>query len=349
MLDEFVRAMPKVELHVHLEGAIQPELLLRLAQRNGVPLPVETADQIERWYRFTDFSHFIEIYLAISSCICTPDDIELIARDFLKGQAAQNIRYSEVIFTPFTHFSRNRHIPFDDQMRALSRARDWAVAELGTAVGWVLDISRNVRPVEHSLTVVDWAISGMTQGVVGFGVGGPEVGNPPELFEPAFDRARAAGLLSLPHAGETVGPESIWGAIDILGADRIGHGVRCLEDQSLVAILRDRQISLDVSPTSNVCLGVVPSLTEHALPRLLEEGLHITLNSDDPPMFNTTLTEEYLKVVHTMNLGLDALEQLAQNGIGASALPEAERRKISLEFRQETARLRSTLGPEADS
>ena len=136
MLDEFVRAMPKVELHVHLEGAIRPALLLELAQKNGVLLPVETADQIERWYRFTDFPHFIEIYLAISSCICTPDDIELVARGFLEGQAAQNIRYSEVIFAPFTHFSRNRHIPFDDQMRALSRARHWAVAELGVDVGW---------------------------------------------------------------------------------------------------------------------------------------------------------------------------------------------------------------------
>ena len=349
MIDQFVRAMPKVELHVHLEGAIRPALLLELAQKNGVLLPVETAAQLEQWYRFTDFSHFIEIYLAISSCICTPDDIELIARDFLEGQAAQNIRYSEVIFTPFTHFSRNRHIPFDDQMRALSRARNWAVAELGVDVGWVLDISRNVRPVEHSLTVVDWAISGMAQGVVGFGVGGPEVGNPPELFEPAFDRARKAGLLSLPHAGETVGPESIWGAIDTLGADRIGHGVRCLEDPSLVAILRDRQIPLDISPTSNVCLGVAPSFAEHPLPRLLEEGLCITLNSDDPPMFNTTLTEEYLKVAHTMNLGLDVLEQLVQNAIGASGLPEAERRNMSLEFRQESTRLRMTLGSEDDS
>ncbi len=349
MIDEFVRTLPKVELHVHLEGTIRPALLLELAQKNGVPLPVETADQLEQWYRFTGFPHFIEIYLAISSCICTPDDIELIARDFLEGQAAQNIRYSEVIFTPFTHFSRNRNIPFDDQMRALSRARKWAVAELGVDVGWVLDISRNVRPVEHSLTVVDWAIEAMSQGVVGFGIGGPEVGNPPELFEPAFDRARAAGLLSLPHAGETVGPESIWGAIDTLGADRIGHGVRCLEDPSLVAILRDRQIPLDVCPTSNVCLGVAPSLAEHPLPRLLDEGLFVTLNSDDPPMFNTTLTEEYLKVVHTMGLGLAVLEQLVQNGVAASALPEAERRNLSLEFRQESDQLRKTLGSEDNS
>lgn len=343
MFDEFIRAMPKVELHVHLEGGIRPELLLQLADKNGVHLPVETAEEIERWYRFTDFPHFIEIYLAISSCICTPGDIELMARDFLQGQAAQNIRYSEVIYTPYTHFSRNRHIPFDDQMRALSRARDWAATELDVYVGWVLDVSRDVRPVEHSLTVVDWAITGMAQGVVGFGVGGLEVGNPPELFEPAFDRARAAGLLSLPHAGETVGPESIWGAIGTLFADRIGHGVRCLEDPSLVEMLRDRQIPLDVSPTSNVCLGVVPSLSEHPLPQLLEEGLYITLNSDDPPMFNTTLTDEYLKVVHTMDLGLDVLERLVQNGIGASGLPETERRNMSLKFRHESLRLRKEL------
>jgi adenosine deaminase len=253
-LNKFIRAMPKVELHVHLEGSIQPETLLQLAQRNQKSLPADTVQGLRDWYTFTDFDHFIEVYLAICACLANGDDFELVAREFLRGQAAQNIRYSEVIFTPYTHTNGENAISFSEQLAALNRARQWAANELGIAVVWVPDISRGVRPVEHSLSVADWAISGKDQGIVGLGVGGAEVGNPPELFAEAFDRARAAGLASLPHAGETEGPASIWGALRTLQANRIGHGVRCLEDPELVAYLRQRQIPLDVSPTSNVCL-----------------------------------------------------------------------------------------------
>jgi adenosine deaminase len=340
-LDTWIAAIPKVELHVHLEGAIQPETLLTLAGRNGVDLPANNAEGLRQWYAFTGFPHFIEVYLAISSCICTPDDIELVARDFLRGQAAQNIRYSEVTYTPFTHYSLNRRIPFADQMAALDRARLWAEFELGVSVGWVLDISRNVRPIEHSLTVAEWAIQSMDRGVVALGLGGPEVGHPPELFAEAFARARAAGLGSVPHAGETMGPESIRGALDALGAQRIGHGVRCLEDPDLVTILRERQIPLEVCPTSNVCLRVFPSLEAHPLPRLLEEGLYVTLNSDDPPMFNTTLTQEYLHAAHVLGLDADSLERLLLNAVRASLLPAEARSAMEREFRADLTRLRA--------
>ncbi len=330
-----MRRMPKVELHVHLEGSIQPETLLQLAERNRVTLPATTVEGLRQWYTFTDFAHFIEIYIAISSCICTPEDIELIAREFLRGQASQNIIHSEVTFTPYTHFSRNRYIPFEAQLASLSRARAWAAAELGVSVGWVLDISRNVRPIEHSLTVADWAISGMADGVVALGLGGAEIGHPPELFEMAFDRARAAGLASVPHAGETVGAESMWGALRSLKAQRIGHGVRCPEDAELVAELRQRQIPLEVCPTSNVCLGVAASIAEHPLPRLLEEGLYVTINSDDPPMFNTTLTDEYLKIADAFGFGVETIEQLVINAVRASLLPEPVRNKMEAQFRRE--------------
>jgi len=340
-INEFIRAMPKVELHVHLEGSIQPETLLQLARRNRVSLPVESVAGLQQWYQVKDFSHFLEVYFATSTCICTAQDIEIIAREFLQSQAAQQIRYSEVIFTPYTHFKSNSRIPIDDQLSALSRARDWALAELGIDVSWVFDFSRNVRPVEHSLTVAEWAVAGKEIGVVGFGVGGPEVGNPPELFTAAFDRARSAGLASLPHAGETVGPQSIWGAIDALHADRIGHGVRCLEDPALVELLRDRQIPLDISPTSNVCLGVVPTFVVHPLPRLLAQGLYVTINSDDPPMFNTTLTNEFIQAANAFGLGAKELEALTLNGVRASRLPQERRQAMKLQMRMECAQLRS--------
>jgi len=339
-LETFIRRMPKVELHVHLEGSIQPETLLKLAKRNQVKLPATTVEGLRQWYTFTNFAHFIEIYLTISSCICSAEDIELIAREFLRGQASQNIQHSEVTFTPYTHFSLNRHIPFEQQLAALSRARIWAAEELGISVGWVLDISRNVRPVEHALTVADWVISGKESGVIALGLGGPESGNPPEPFAEAFDRVLAAGMASVPHAGEVAGAESVWGALRSLKAQRIGHGVRCLEDTALVTELRERQIPLEVCPTSNVCLGVASSIAEHPLPQLLKAGLYVTINSDDPPMFNTTLTDEYLKITEVFDFSVETIEQLVINAVRASLLTEPARIEMEERFQREFAVLR---------
>jgi adenosine deaminase len=302
--------------------------LLELARRNNVSLPADDLAGLQRWYQFTDFNHFIEIYLTISSCICTPEDIELIARDFLRGQAEQNIVYSEITFTPYTHFSTNRQIPFDEQLDALTRARAWAARELNVNCGWVFDVARNVRPIEHAQTVAEWAVQGKPHGVIGFGLGGIEAGNPPEWFAEAFAYARANGLAAVPHAGEVAGAESIWGALDTLNAQRIGHGVRCLEDAALVAYLREKQIPLEVCPTSNVCLGVAPSFAEHPLPRLLAEGLYVTLNSDDPPMFNTTLSDEYAKAAETFGFTEKEMRQFALNAMRASLLPLDEKQKL---------------------
>lgn len=338
-LETFIQAIPKVELHVHLEGSIRPETLLTLARRHGVDLPAKTVEGLRAWYTFTDFPHFIEVYLAVSSCLRTPDDIELIAREFLVGQAAQNIRYSEVTYTAYTHYLF-RKLSFREQLAALNRARAWAEAEHGVTMGLVLDIPRSVS-AEEGLLTADWAISAMGEGVVALGLGGPEVGNPPEKFQEAFDRAWAAGLPSVPHAGETVGPESIWGALRALRAVRIGHGVRCLEDPALVAELRERQIPLEVSPTSNICLKVFPTLAGHALPRLLQEALYVTLNSDDPPMFNTTLTEEYLNVANTFQFGPETLEQLTLNAVRASLLPAGARLEMERQFQAEFTLLRA--------
>jgi adenosine deaminase len=331
-LENFISRMPKVELHVHLEGSIQPETLLSLARRNGVRLPVETVEGLREWYVFTDFNHFVEIYLAISSCICTPEDIELIAREFLRGQAAQNILYSEVTFTPYTHYSLNRRIPFEAQLDALSRARRWAERELEVGVGWVLDISRNVRPIEHALTVARWAVSGMSEGVVALGLGGPEAGHPPELFREAFALARESGLPGVPHAGETAGPESIRGALDALAARRLGHGVRCLEDPALVARLVADQTPLEVCPSSNVCLGVVESLESHPLPQLIAAGLNVTINSDDPALFNTSLTDEYQRAAKAFTLDAQTITRLSRHALAAALLPLPARDQLARRF-----------------
>jgi adenosine deaminase len=340
-LDDFIRAMPKVELHVHLEGATQPATLLELAQRNQVKLPADTVEGIQRWYTFTDFPHFVSIYIQISECMCTPDDIELLAREFLIGQAAQNIRYTEATYTPYTHY-KQKGLSFDEQLAALNCARAWAEAELGVTMNFVMDIAREVSPDEGIVTA-EWAISGLGNGVVALGLGGAEVGNPPEKHARAFELARAAGVPSNPHAGETGGPASIWGALRSLNAVRIGHGVRCLEEAALVDYLREQQIPLEVCPTSNICLGVFPSLEEHALPRLLDEGLYVTINSDDPPMFNTTLTDEYLSIAHTFGFDAGDMERFVLNALRASFLPDDVKTRLENEFTAEFKRLRSEL------
>ena len=325
-VEEFIRKMPKVELHVHLEGSIYPETLLTLAERNNIVIPPNSIKEVRQWYQFTDFAHFIDIYTAICDCLRTADDFELITTEFLKKQAEENILYSEVIFTPYTH---HQHVSLDEQLAAINRARRRAETSLGIRMGLVPDISRQMRPIKESFLIADWAVNNVDKGIIALGLGGPEINNPPELFQKSFERAHAAGLPSLPHAGETAGPESIWGAINSLGATRIGHGVRCLEDPELVTTLREKRIPLDVSPSSNVALGVVPTFSDHPLPKLVEAGLLVTINSDDPPMFNTTLTDEYQKIARIFNYDISDIKQFVLNGVEASLLPAGS--KLSLE------------------
>jgi adenosine deaminase len=340
--EDFVKAMPKAELHVHLEGSIRPETLLALARRYAVPLPAGTLERLQAWYRFTDFAHFAQVYRTISACLRAPDDIEMVAREFLAGQAAQNILHTEVTYTPFTHWA-GQGIPCADQLAAIARAGKWAAASLGVSLLVVVDIPRDLT-AEEGCTIADWAIQGMEHGVIGLGLTGPEPAAPAAKFRAAFDRARSAGLHSVPHAGEHDGPASIWGALFDLGAERIGHGVRCLEDRGLVAELLARRTPLEVCPTSNTCLGVARSWAEHPLAGMLEAGLEVTLNSDDPCLFGTSLTEEYLRAARTLGLDSSDVEALSLRALRGSFLPPVARPAMEARFRAGFAELRGAEG-----
>lgn len=337
-LETYLRAMPKVELHVHLEGAIRPETLIKLAQKHAVPLPDGGLAGLREMYRFTDFDNFLNVYRVIGKCLRTAEDIELITREFLAGQAEQNILHSEVTYTTYSQFKAHG-ISFEDQLDAINRARAWAEKELGVGMTLTLDISREISPEEGMITA-EWAVSALGDGVTALGLGGPEVGNPPEKFAQAFEMARSAGLPGIPHAGETAGAESVWGALNALNAVRIGHGVRCLEDDCLVDVLRERQIPLEVCPTSNVCLKVVSHIEDHPLPRLLDAGLNVTINSDDPPMFNTTLNDEYVKIAKTFNLQASDMEKFSLNALRSSLLPDAKKRQLEMKFLDDFTKLR---------
>jgi len=331
--------MPKVELHVHMEGSVQPQTLLKLAKRHNVPLPAATVEDLRKWYTFRDFDHFIEIYLAISKCLRTADDIELIAREFLESQAAQNIVYSEVTFTPYNQFLTNQ-LGFHEQLEAVNRARAWGEKELGVRMGIIIDIPRTVTPAEGE-TIADWVIAGHTAGVIALGLGGPEKDNPPEKFQTAFDKVRKAGIPCILHAGETEGPKSIWSALQVADSRRIGHGVHAIEDTALMAYLREKQTPLEVCPSSNICLKVFPSMAEHSLPRLMEAGLYVTINSDDPPMFNTTLTNEYILGHKNFSWGQDTIEQLVLNAVRVTLLPDEERTAMEQAFQMAFERLKA--------
>jgi aminodeoxyfutalosine deaminase len=337
-LRDFVAAMPKVELHVHLEGSIRPATLLTLAQRNGVSLPAEDLQTLRAFYRFTDFDHFIQVYVLVSSCLKTPADFSLIAYEFGADMARQNIRYAEVTFSPYTNVALTG-LPFDEILAGLNDGRARAAEEFGVEFAWVLDIVRDNPESSHQ--VATWAVDSAGQGVVALGLGGTERGHPPEWFTAAFALAREAGLHSVPHAGEIAGPESIWGALRALGAERLGHGVRCTQDPDLVAYLAEHQVPLEVCPTSNLCLGVYPTYAQHPFPELWEQGLYLTVNSDDPPMFNTDLIGEYTALTEHMGFDAAALEILSLNALRASFLPARQRLELEAAFGCEFRELRN--------
>ena len=345
-LSDYVKAMPKTELHIHLEGSIQPTTLMQLAERNQVQLPVQTVEELTALFRYENFDGFLKIFRTICDCLRTPADFELITYEYGRSMAEQNIRYAEVTFTPHSH--TNETLTWEAMFEGIKAGRAKAAAEWGVQMQWIPDISRN-QP-QTSAQVTEWLISPLARegGVVALGLGGPEVGFPPEMFEEHFTRAREAGLPGNPHAGETVGPESVWGAIRSLHAVRIGHGVRAMEDPALVAYLAEHQIPLEVNPTSNVCLRVYPTHADHPLKQLMEAGVVVTVNSDDPPLFNTTLNNEYYHAVADCGLSIEQLEQAALNAVRVSFLPETEKAAMLENFKAEYARLRNGQPVELD-
>jgi len=307
--------MPKKELHVHFEGSIRPETVLELSRKNNVPLPASDLGSLREWYRFRDFPHFVDVYVAITKCIRTADDLEFIAREFLQGQADQNITYSEVTFTVST-IERFCGIPVGEQIEAVNRAREWGSATLGTEMHLILDIVRGDSP-ERAMQVVNWVAEWSGRGVCALGIAGFEDRGTAQYVE-CFAEARRLGLRVTAHAGETQGAWSVRETLDVTGARRIGHGIRSIEDPELVRRLVEEEIVLEVCPTSNLCVGGVASLPDHPIQRLIDAGIKVTLNSDDPPMFNTTLSDEWIRCAQTFGWDEATVKLLSDNASEAA-------------------------------
>ena len=346
-LARYLELVPKAELHVHLEGSIRPETLLELARRNRVALPASTLAELRQWFTYRNFSHFIEIYLLVSACLKTAEDYELIAYEFGEEMRHQNIRYAEVTFSASTH-RYPLGIDHDVYFSGLNRGRERARQDFGVEMRWVFDIVRDVEDRAERKRRADFttrvAIECMGDGVVALGLGGNEAGYPPEEFAPDFEKALAAGLHSVPHAGEAAGPASVWGALQALGAERIGHGVRSIEDPTLVHYLAQQRIPLEVCPGSNVCLGIYPDFAAHPLPRLYAAGVPLSVNSDDPPLFNITLNQDVERLASAFHLDLATIDEILVNGVRHSFLSAERKQSMEAEFRAQMAGLRKEIG-----
>ena len=328
-LTAFIAGLPKAELHVHHVGSASPRIVAELAARHPGVVP-DDPEALAEFFTFRDFAHFIEVYLAVVDLVRTPEDVELltyeIAREMREGQ---NLRYAELTCTPYTSVIRG--IPIRAYTEAIESARERAERDFGLVLRWIYDI-----PGESGLPAADatleYALQHPVDALVGFGLGGPEIGVPRPQFQPHFEAARAAGLHSVPHAGETTGPQTVWDAVRLLGAERIGHGTTSAQDPELLAHLADQGIALEVCPSSNIATGAVKTLDQHPITTFRDAGVTITVNSDDPPMFGTDLNREYAIAADLLGLDEAGVAELAVAAVDASFAPPEVKRDLRAEI-----------------
>ncbi|MFC5805709.1 adenosine deaminase [Streptomyces formicae] len=328
-LQPFIAGLPKAELHVHHVGSASPRIVSELAARHpDSKVPADPA-ALADYFTFTDFAHFIEVYLSVVDLVRTPEDVRLLTFEVARDMARQHIRYAELTLTPFS--STRRGIPAQGFMEAIEDARKAAESELGVILRWCFDI-----PGEAGLDAAEettrLAVDLRPDGLVSFGLGGPEIGVPRPQFKPYFDRAIAAGLRSVPHAGETTGPGTIWDALNELRAERIGHGTSAPQDPKLLAHLAEHRIPLELCPTSNIATRAVATLDEHPIKEMVAAGVLVTINSDDPPMFGTDLNNEYAVAARLLELDERGIAALAKNAVDASFLDPAGKARIAAEI-----------------
>jgi adenosine deaminase len=316
MLERFIERVPKAELHIHIEGSLEPELMFELARRNRVTLPYKSVGDVRKAYEFSDLESFLQVYYQGMRVLITERDFYDLTWAYLSKAHSQNVRHSEMFFDPQAHTGRG--IAFETLINGIHRAMLDAEQRLGISSKLIMCFLRDLSEesamatLEQALPFEDW--------IIAVGLDSAEVGHPPEKFTRVFDRARAEGFLTVAHAGEEGPPEYIWQALDRLKVSRIDHGDRCLEDPNLTARLAADRIPLTVCPLSNVKLRVFESMEKHNLKKLLDRGLCVTVNSDDPAYFGGYVTENFLAAKKALGLDRDDISRLARNSFQAAFL-----------------------------
>jgi adenosine deaminase len=323
-----ISKLPKAELHIHIEGSLEPELMFALAKRNNVRLAHDSVEALRRAYAFSNLQDFLDLYYQGMSALLTEQDFYDLAMAYFRKAAEQNVRYVEFFFDPQGHTSRG--VSFDTVIGGLARAQAVAEDTLGLKSRMIMCFLRHLDEADAERTL-DQALPHKDK-IVGVGLDSSEKGHPPSKFKNVFRRAREAGFKLVAHAGEEGPPEYVWEALDVLGVDRIDHGNRALEDAELVKRLARDRMALTVCPLSNLRLCVVREMTAHPLRRMLDAGLFVTVNSDDPAYFGGYMNENYASVGTALTLSEGELAAVARNGFAASFMPEAEKRAALIAF-----------------
>lgn len=327
-IDKFIENLPKAELHMHLEGALEPALLLELGRRNGIEVPYDSVDDLTSAYEFENLQAFLDLYYLGLTVLQTGPDFHDMTFAYLQRAAADSVRHAEVFISPQAHTRRG--LALEMVLEGIFSAFDKAKEDLGITGGLIIGIQRQFSE-EDALAMIEACLP-YREKLLGLGLGGPEVGNPPGKFRRAFERARELGWHTVAHAGEEGDAAYVREALDELAVDRIDHGVQCEDDPSLVRRLADEGIPLTVCPLSNVSLKVYPDIASHNLKRLLEAGIHVTINSDDPPYFGGYVNENYSACAAALDLSREQIIRLAHNSFTAAFIDEALRKRYLSEL-----------------
>ena len=326
--DGLIDALPKAELHIHIEGSLEPSMMLDLAARNAVDLPYESRDEVLAAYRFTQLQDFLDIYYRGMSVLRTAVDFRDLALAYLRRAHRDNVRHVEIFFDPQGHIPRG--IGFETVLGGLTEALDIAERDLGVSGHLIMCFLRHLDEIDAERTL-DLALPHKER-IIGVGLDSSELGHPPTKFERVFHRAREEGFRLVAHAGEEGPPNYVWQTIDILGVDRIDHGNRALEDPELVRRIARDQIPLTVCPLSNLRLCVVDDMKDHPIRRMLDAGLMATVNSDDPSYFGGYLNDNFHALNKAIDLGDDEVLALARNGFEASFLAPEDKAEAIRQF-----------------
>lgn len=327
-LKQFIRGIPKAELHVHIEGTLEPELAFAIASRNNLSLPFKSPEQLRKAYNFDNLQSFLDLYYTVSRVLRHKKDFYDLTMAYLKRAHLETVRHAEMFFDPQAHTRRG--VPFKTVIKGISKASIDAEKEFGISTRLIMCFLRDLSAESAMETLAQALI--FKDSIIGVGLDSSELGNPPEKFRDVFDKAREHGFLAVAHAGEEGPPEYIWQALEKLKVSRVDHGVRCIEDPELVEKLASERIPLTVCPISNVKLGVFNTIGEHNLKKLLDLGLCVTVNSDDPGYFGGYIFENYMAVTEALNLDKNDLYQIAKNSFDASFLSQEEKQKFIAEL-----------------
>ena len=322
-IQQFINGLPKVELHLHIEGSFEPELMFEIAGRNNIEIPFASVEEVKEAYKFNNLQEFLDIYYAGANVLITEQDFYDLTWAYLSKIHEQNVHHAEIFFDPQTHMDRG--IKFDTVISGIRRAMEDGKEKLGISYVLIMSFLRHLseesafNTLKQAAPYKDW--------IEAVGLDSSEVGNPPSKFERVFAKAREAGYLTVAHAGEEGPAEYIWEALDLLKITRNDHGNRCMDDDKLVDRLVEMQMALTLCPLSNLELKVVKDLKDHPIAKMMDRGLLVTLNSDDPAYFGGYMNENYLATAQALDLSKEQITQLAKNGIKASWLSDTEKEK----------------------